>query len=442
MSFIEFRPLDFFITFFPFTGIFVGCFFLFRIPSLYEQWGVKSPLEKHVIFYPIHKTKIFLIYLTSDIIWKLIVLLKSVEFSEHLALIVDYIPLVFFSLLYILCDKILPNVEIRNVRKVSASVNYDRLGMLLSLIMLTVFVASMIIQQKICWYDDERKGFVLSIICLLSGSLICIKVYSEFKRNERVKKEAERTIRSLITHRAPIILLRSFEIDKFVLKGYTFDEYICKSFSMTSQPILSLSDPDDFLPTGGSIKIQSCDLKWKEAIISLIENCRAVVIFEGRSEGLQWEIENIKHYVAHDKLFVATPPQKYRKAVWCRSFINGNRRKSLSFLWKQFANHLEKEGFSLPYSDPGGNALFSFDKKWNAKRCDENGWGASIFDYILDTTVKYEKTEYDYQRLATELSSYELSKNPSAEDKRKINQSVLIIACSFVFVMVLIALLF
>lgn len=431
---------------FPLTGVLGGMMFLSNIQSFVERFKIRNPLESKGIFDPAQKFKLVLNYIFIDFLWKLnICYWSDYYWSYDDVLELDFIA-VFYGMAFIiistflLCKYLLPNINIRSTRKTSNKTNYTLLGVIMSIVFFIDVVMSLIIQYGTCWYADETESMIFSVLCICVGSCISLRPYIFFRRYDRIKGEAERTISSLVTHRAPIIFLRSFEIDKFVVRGYSFDEYICRSFSMTSQPILSLSDPDDFLPTGGSIKIQSFDEKWKEAIILLLKNCRAVVIFEGKSEGLQWEIENLKKYISYDQLFVATPPKKYRQSAWCRGKTNKEKKYALNFIWTNFAKHLIKEGFHVPLSDPGNDVVFSFNKNWESKDEGIVCQGMRFFDYILENTVKYEKVDCDYKELAEALSSYELSLRLQEEVKRKVNRAILIIMSIFIIIMLSITL--
>lgn len=417
---------------FPLTGILGGLLILSNMQSYMERTNIRHPLDSKGIFDPVQKVKLTLVCLFMDLLWKMNIYYWAASWSEEDLLeynfIASFYGIAFILIsIFLLCKYLLPNINIRSIRKTSCSTNYSMWGLIVSIIFLIDVVLSLLIQYCTCWYIDRVESLIFSILYLCIGLFMSTKPYSILKRYDRIKGESERTISSLVTHRAPIIFLRSFEIDKFIIRGYSFDEYICKSFSMTSQPILSLSDPNDFLPTGGSIKIQSFDEKWKEAIITLLKSCRAVVIFEGKSEGLQWEIENLKKYISYDKLFVATPPKKYRQSAWCRGMTRKEKKYALNYIWQNFAHHLIREGFNVPLSDPGNDVIFSFNNRWEISNGGIICQGMKFFDYILESTVKHEKSDCDYKELAKTLSAYELSLEMPIDDKKKINKAVFLI---------------
>lgn len=66
----------------------------------------------------------------------------------------------------------------------------------------------------------------------------------------------------------------------------------------------------------------------------------------------------------------------------------------------------------------------------------------AMFNYILDHTIQYEKTECNYQYMAKELSSYELSKNFTEDERKEINKSIFKIYFIVIFVLVLITIIF
>ena len=421
--------LDLLIGMIPLTGILGGLLFLSNMQPSVEQWGIKNPLEYKGIFDPIQKAKLALTYLFADFLWKVNIFKLACSWSEEDCADYDFIAsfygmFVIIVSIFLLCRTLLPNIEIRRIRKTSNTTNYSLWGVTLSAIFFVDVILSLSIQHSTCWYVNELLSLLFSMLCICLGFILSLRPFIIFKRYDRIKGESERTLSSLLTHRAPIIFLRSFEIDKFLIHGYSFDEYICKSFSMTAQPIISLSDPNDFLPTGGSIKIQSFDERWKDAIITLFKSCRAVVIFEGKSEGLQWEIENLKKYISYDQLFIATPPKKYRYLAWCRGKTKKEKKYAINFIWHNFAKHLDKEGFKVPVSDPGSDILITFNKKWVANHGGVSCKGMRLFDYILENTVKYEKRYCDYNELAQTIAAYELTLRMPDKEKKRVDKAM------------------
>ena len=127
-------------------------------------------------------------------------------------------------------------------------------------------------------------------------------------RLDRLKYPSTRSLNALSHNNSPIVLLRSFKIDSYpATNGKVFDETICENLDLDSNPIISLANPDEILPSGGSLKIQAKDAEWKEVVREVLKNCRAVILVEGLSDGLHWEISKLKEYLNYKQLFVLIP---------------------------------------------------------------------------------------------------------------------------------------
>lgn len=364
---------------------------------------------------------------------------------------------IFLALVVWMCIRLFaPTIKHRHIRKTSVSTNYRKLGLM-------VFVLGVIHILWIYYYfnsyfffesADDVDVFAYNYIIVTTCALllyITIRYSMNVARQEGLKQEVGRTLSALLTHRAPIIFLRSFELDKYPIFNKTFDEYVCMYFSMTFQPIISLSDPDTFLPTGGSIKIQSYDDYWKEAIVKLLKSARAVILFEGKSNGLHWEISNLKKYIHSDQLFVVTPPWRYRMRAWMQSnlvesmfyqriFNRSEIKRVFGFIWKNFADHLDREGIYVQTRTPQSSQVITVDERWEQNGCTTKK-GKDFFDYILKKTVKYETANCDYKQIAQELQDYELSNTLSSTELSKIMYATIIVCMITIFAYFIFALL-
>ncbi|MCM1429717.1 MAG: hypothetical protein NC097_07990 [Clostridium sp.] len=416
---------------FPLWGLVVVVLLLGGNPRIYESLRIINPLEKKGIYNPLYKFYLVIIFLIVDILIKTKVVgwMGNLIDEENSLLFISsalFITILEIFLISILCKCLFPNLENRRIRKTSSEINYKIYGILCSLLCFVSFFILFILIHDTYWFIDLSADIITSLITTVFGIVFSFYPYHYFNRYNRIKSEANRTISSLNTKQSPIIFLRSFEIDKYPLSGYTFDENICRRFSQTTFPIISLSDPNDYLPTGGSLKIQSFDDKWKDAIIQLFKACRAVVIFEGRSEGLKWEIQNIKKYINPNQLFIVTPPKKYWDATWFRGGIANKKSKEYRYvfdkLWGDFAKHLNSEGFKIQENDPGSDMVFKFDDNWIADT-GQKIKGENLFGYILDNTVMYKSMQTDYTELSNQLVEYELSLQLSNEKRKSIKKA-------------------
>lgn len=411
----------------------VGLFFSFPLPMSDKQPILKSK----GIYNPLYGLYIFLIWSMFDFSTKMLIFIISEEAwsgDDFLLACLLAVELQFL-LMWLLCKLFLPQIDTRSIRKTSPKINYHRIAELVVMACCASVCISFAFQYYVIklWYVQDYWSVCGILFVLLLLFVINRYVYFTINRYEQIKYAARRTIQGLKTHCAPIIFLRSFEIDKQQIKGKTFDEYICQFMAIDEHPIISLSDPDDYLPTGGSIKLQSSDDKWKDAVITLLENCRAVVIFEGKSQGLKWEIENVMSLVGnHKKIFVATPPQKYREMAWCRGGFT-DLAYSLNYMWKSFASYLSSEGLITPNENPGGSMVFAYDENWKAKAPVKKE-NVDFFNYILKETTQYQSTQFDYSALAVKLSKAELSKEINPSDILRINKGLFSITIIIVLI--------
>lgn len=356
--------------------------------------------------------------------------IKAIEWSDDTSeymLISVYGGAIIWVLLWIIFSYYppvaIPKIFNRHILKISNETNYHYLSILCVIFSFITLLFNLWLLLYYFDYDKDAAwhlfiGIVVAIFFYLFGGFVhAIQLW----HYESQKKESKRSLKLLKTRRAPILFLRSFELDKHLILGKSFDEYICQNFSLSAQPIISLCDPDSFLPTGGSIKIQSYDDSWKEAITILFKICRAVVIFEGKSDGLHWEISHLKEFVTPDKLFVVTPPSRYRKIAWSRSVGNNSDVKFvLNHIWKKFAERFIKEGIVLPTENPQANHIYKFDSQWHAIGVGATYKGKELFDYILDNTSAYDMMECDYSIITEKMKEYELSLSLGKEEKSQL----------------------
>ena len=393
----------------------------------------KSIVKKKGIYDPVYYMMIAIIYAAAD--WLLSFLVFELFFADDWGdtnyLYAQVIRLLLVPVFYFLCKWLLPKIDNRQIRKTSTTTNYHRWAIAMVAFVIADTALGYVMKRYVYgfWYGNSTDSMLGTAAVIVMAGLIAYRVYVRMNRYEVIKGLADRTIQDLETQRAPIIFLRSFVLDKNPIFGKTFDEYICSSFAMHMQPIISLSDPDDFLPTGGSIKIQSRDSDWENAVNTLLVHCRALVFFEGRSESLKTEMTKIRHFnIDHEKVFVATPPQRYRKAAWNKE-RGASDKYVLNRIWQDFSKSLELVGglHHLPDTDPGECKIFTFDSNWSASKA-EKKTGTEFFDYILKKTVKYEETKCDYKSLAAMLRDNELTMGITDLENRKIKRAIVIIA--------------
>ena len=137
----------------PLTGILGGLLFLSNMQPSVEQWGIKNPLEYKGIFDPIQKAKLALTYLFADFLWKVNIFKLACSWSEEDCADYDFIAsfygmFVIIVSIFLLCRTLLPNIEIRRIRKTSNTTNYSLWGVTLSAIFFVDVILYLSIQHS------------------------------------------------------------------------------------------------------------------------------------------------------------------------------------------------------------------------------------------------------------------------------------------------------
>lgn len=346
-------------------------------------------------------------------------------------------------LLFILNKCIGPNIDYRNIRKDKKPRKWSLSKIILIILIIYNPIYAIELYLQACGFDgifnyfnfvfynlpqdlppaniNIIDNFTLSLILGLLLYFILLTITFSYVKRE--KNSGGITITDVTSNTSPIVFLRSFELNKSSLSGLTFDEYLCDGFPIKEQPIISLADPDVAF-TDGSIKLQAKDSTWKDVIIELFTKCKAVVMFEGKSDGLNWEIDNIRKYIPHNRFFVATPPEEYRIVAWVagdlynnvstkfnvwwiKLFSKKSAKYALNFIWSKFSERLNKAGVKLPEKEPGSGCLMSFDENWNVNEIYKEIQGASFYSKILDLIPKSDM-KFDYTLLYEDIKKYEV----------------------------------
>lgn len=192
------------------------------------------------------------------------------------------------------------------------------------------------------------------------GGIIVLIIFSAAYASFRLHKRNNFAKEILFDTRSPIILLRSFANegkkdlpfgvwDSFKdVAGRTFEEHISKYFKDIG-PFIAFGNPTDYLPTLGAQKIYSSDAEWQASVEELIKGSKAVIIMEGNSPGLAWELNVVRSNVQGNKIFIVTPPKKFRTPRW-----DGFRKNLLT------------AGFKYIPEDPDHGSVIQFDSNFDA----------------------------------------------------------------------------
>ena len=139
----------------------------------------------------------------------------------------------------------------------------------------------------------------------------------------------------------------------------TVEQFLGSAVSRVLGPFVALGDPNDYLPPEGAARTYLADDHWKEAFEELARASACLLVTVGRSENLRWELESMKRWNLHDKLFVVTQPR--RASRWAAL----TTRRTIDPEWTAFAADLSACGLDAG-AYPGEGATLTFDPNGSA----------------------------------------------------------------------------
>lgn len=418
--------------------------------------GVDYALSFKGCYAPTLSFKVGRSYVICDLVLKLSLLIVFSDLEDYVGVcMLCSLALWFYNVVAIYWE--LRKQSVRTIKKFPGNENYTILG-IKSLLLFggCILSESFIFYENWEWVDPTEMLIYISIADSM-GILMIVFVLMQLLRLDRIKIPAMRSLHSLQSNQSPILLLRSFELDKYPWwNNKTFDEELCDNIDINECPIISLSDPDQILPTGGSLKIQSKDDYWKSVIEELLQSCRAIVVVEGDSEGLNWEIERIREVYKKqpEKVFFYIPANKYRTLAWCINEQGGfgitrnlaslmlkivspiKIRKQLKQVWNNFYLFISSKGFKMQSSYSGPNSLITFDSNGQSTVIKESS--KNLFNFVLNITAKFNNNSVDYTEMARKIEQYEVNgflKDAQLKEYKsiasKLTKTNYIIACIF-----------
>jgi len=103
--------------------------------------------------------------------------------------------------------------------------------------------------------------------------------------------------------RSPILYLRSFEHDRM---DFTIEPVIVRRLK-TLGPVIAIGKPGEKLPPIGAARFYASNEDWQRAVEVIIPHCRAIFVRAGKTRGLQWELNHLRHECHPDRLVVYFP---------------------------------------------------------------------------------------------------------------------------------------
>lgn len=412
--------------------MFVISIVFFLVPAL-MLFGYQSVLESKGINDPTLALSLYKTTILLDIPIKLLLYWFILD-VDVLALTSLFVHLPFFVWFYADLSLNIPKAHLRKFRKFPQETNYTLCACKVVgwCTLTTIFNAAILLMMSIN-YEDPFMFYIMSGFIIIMMSFYMILMARSLVRLDRLKYPSMRSLTALSHNNSPIVFLRSFKIDSTpTVSGKVFDETICENLDLEENPIISLANPDEVLPSGGSLKIQAKDSEWKEVVKEILKNCRAVILVEGQSDGLHWEISKLKDYLSSDQLYVLVPAKKYRELAWCYNdeagaglysiIRNGHRvfsyltvpgkkatKNQLNSIWSDFSLKLRSFGIYTPEEFPGNECIIGFDDQWNGIVKKDICNMREMLKYVISRTADFNNSDFDYGRLAEKISSYEVN---------------------------------
>ena len=197
---------------------------------------------------------------------------------------------------------------------------------------------------------------------------------------------------------------------------------------------------------------------------------RSVILVEGLSDGLHWEISKLKEYLNYKQLFVLIPSNTYRELAWCyndeagtglysimrnahkfmaRITLSGkkDRKQILNSIWIDFSSKLQQFEIHLPKVFPGDDCLLSFDQQWNSIKQANLHKTNEKLKFIVSQTSTFNNPNFDYPKLGEKIASFEvngfLNKEEIAPFKQLVDKCnrlgrIVALSCMILFITVLI----
>jgi len=174
--------------------------------------------------------------------------------------------------------------------------------------------------------------------------------------------------------RAPVLYLRSFNDDGLSLHSHFSIQYlfsknksieeIISSQSIGFGPFVAIGAPGEKLPLLGASRDYVDDRDWKAVISNWVVKSRFIVMVCGRTESVQWEIQNIIEQKYVYKLIIVMPPidEGYLLECWgnlASCFVNTP--------WYESIKNIEVTGVIMLTFRPSGGVNVLRSSRYNEK---------------------------------------------------------------------------
>ena len=325
-------------------------------------------------------------------------------------LIAFYVAGAAYAVFYV-CASLLPVVDMRTISK-SSRFPYRATGIVLSVIIAisVVFIAlsllgGIVAGDQFLESDADWHMWTRFLLLLLYINIMLVVAAVSCFRLSQQQRQAANRWKLLLGNQYPILYLRSFEFEKESVRnrrnrsflsqlrrtpGARFDNVLGKAFRRLGV-FIALGNPGDYLPTPGAHKIYPSDDAWQDYVRRLSDVSRAVLLVEGATPGLLWELEHIKAHVEPKRLFILTATKEYRKAY---------RKGTKEPLWEGFIKLLNQAGLPDLGGDPGPGAVIAFNDDWKPMAIAYGVKSARAYRSIFQEFLPRTEGEFDFRQLS------------------------------------------
>ena len=201
--------------------------------------------------------------------------------------------------------------------------------------------------------------------------------------------------------RPRVLLLRSFSMDENKETGnrrnMSIEEFIGAPIIREVGPFIALGNPDDYLPTTGAIKSYRPHNDWKSYVTQRVAEAGCVVVLEGATESLGWELRLLRENMERGRVFIQRIPIGYES--WEEQQMSSQDLQLMADArWRQFCFVLRNAGWNVsPDSDPPpAGSFLACTENWELVPVE--GWSlASALAHILPGACKLDETHSAYE---------------------------------------------
>lgn len=150
--------------------------------------------------------------------------------------------------------------------------------------------------------------------------------------------------------RAPVLYLRAFAADDDPSGDLPFDDFLSLGVWDQLGPVICAENTRRRLHARHAATMRLDDASWQKQVAALLMRAGCVLIEPGASEGLIWELAQLRPLRSPWSVLVVCRPGQPPEAG----------------AWDDFARQARRQGLTVPAAPPGPGAVLAFDEQWKA----------------------------------------------------------------------------